>query len=116
METRSLGSTGLRVSVVGMGTWATFDVKGQAEEAHARKVVDAALKGGSNFFDSSPMYGEAERVLGLALEGRRSAAMVATKVWSPSAVEGRRQADRGLLFFGGHVDLYQLHNLVNWPR
>jgi aryl-alcohol dehydrogenase-like predicted oxidoreductase len=97
-----------------MGTWATFDVKGNAPEAHARAVVDAALAGGSTFFDSSPMYGEAERVLGLALEGRRDRAMVATKIWTPSGAEGRRQADRALRFFGGHVDLYQLHNLVNW--
>ena len=114
MEIRAFGSTGLRVPVVGMGTWATFDVRGQQEEAHARAVVDAALEGGSNFFDSSPMYGEAERVLGLALGGRRDGAMVATKIWTPSADEGRRQAERALDFFGGHVELYQVHNLVNW--
>jgi aryl-alcohol dehydrogenase-like predicted oxidoreductase len=53
METRTLGQTGLRVPVVGMGTWATFDVKGSAEEAQARAVVDAALAGGSTFFDTA---------------------------------------------------------------
>lgn len=114
MEIRSFGSTGLRVPAVGMGTWATFDVRGEKEEAQARQVVDAALEGGSNFYDSSPMYGEAERVLGLALEGRRDRVMVATKVWTPSGAEGRRQVERALRFFGGHVELYQLHNLVNW--
>ena len=114
METRALGSTGLHVPVVGMGTWATFDVRGETDEAHARQVVDAALEGGSTFFDSSPMYGEAERVLGASLTGRRERAMVATKIWTPSGEEGRRQAERALGFFGGHVDLYQLHNLVNW--
>jgi aryl-alcohol dehydrogenase-like predicted oxidoreductase len=124
VETRALGTTGLHVPVVGMGTWATFDVKGAREEAHARKVVDTALEDGCNFFDSSPMYGEAERVLGLALEGpasaggaaasKRERAMVATKIWSPSGDEGRRQAERALRFFGGHIDLYQVHNLVNW--
>ena len=39
--------------------------------ANARAVVDAALKAGADVFDSSSMYGEAERVLGRALEGRR---------------------------------------------
>ena len=114
MEIRRFGSTSLNVPVVGMGTWATFDVRGESKEAQARRVVDAALEGGTNFFDSSPMYGEAERVLGKALEGRRDRAMVATKVWTPSGEEGRRQAVRALGFFGGHVELYQLHNLVNW--
>ena len=114
METRALGATGLRVPVVGMGTWSTFDVHSEKDETHARQIVDIALEGGSNFFDSSPMYGEAERVLGKALEGRRDRAMIATKIWTPSEEEGRRQAARALQFFGGHVDLYQVHNLVNW--
>ena len=100
--------------VVGMGTWSTFDVRGAVEEAHARKVVDVALDHGANFFDSSPMYGEAERVLGAALADRRDRALIATKVWTPSSEEGRRQAERALAYFGGHIDLYQLHNLVNW--
>jgi aryl-alcohol dehydrogenase-like predicted oxidoreductase len=114
METRALGASGLTVPVVGMGTWNTFDVRGPEDEAQARAVVDTALENGTTFFDSSPMYGESERVLGLALEGRRERALVATKIWTPSGDEGRRQAERALTFFGGHVDLYQLHNLVNW--
>ena len=114
METRRLGASGLTVPVVGMGTWSTFDVRGKAEEHHAREIVDLALAGGGNFFDSSPMYGEAERVLGAALQGRRHEALVATKVWTPSGAEGRRQAQRSMAFFGGRIDLYQLHNLVNW--
>ena len=97
-----------------MGTWSTFDVRGTADEAHARAVVDVALEHGANFFDSSPMYGEAERVLGAALIDRRDRALIATKIWTPSAAEGRRQAERALAFFGGRIDLYQLHNLVNW--
>jgi aryl-alcohol dehydrogenase-like predicted oxidoreductase len=114
METRTLGSTGLVVPVVGMGTWQTFDVRGEAAEANARAVVDAALRGGATFFDSSPMYGEAERVLGRALEGRRGAAQVATKVWTPGAEEGRAQMERALRWYGGRVELYQVHNLVDW--
>jgi aryl-alcohol dehydrogenase-like predicted oxidoreductase len=88
MEKRALGNSGLTVPVVGMGTWSTFDVKGKAAEANAGAVVDRALEAGATFFDSSPMYGESERVLGLALAGRRDAALVATKVWTPSVETG----------------------------
>jgi aryl-alcohol dehydrogenase-like predicted oxidoreductase len=115
VERRQLGSTGLEVPVVGVGTWRTFDVRGREAEAGARRVVDTALAAGASFFDSSPMYGEAERVLGAALEGRRDRALVATKVWAQSEREGRGQIDRALGFFGGRVDLYQIHNLVSWP-
>jgi aryl-alcohol dehydrogenase-like predicted oxidoreductase len=112
MERRVLGRAGFEVPVVGMGTWQTFDVRGPSEEHERRLVVDAALEAGADFFDSSPMYGAAERVLGLALEGRRDQALVATKIWTPSAEEGRRQVERALHYFGGWVDLYQVHNLV----
>jgi aryl-alcohol dehydrogenase-like predicted oxidoreductase len=114
MERRSLGNTGLSVPVVGMGTWRTFNVHGSQAEEHARAIVDAALAAGANFFDSSPMYGEAERVLAGAVRQRRQSAVVATKVWARSLPEGGQQIDRALTFFGGHVELYQIHNLVNW--
>jgi aryl-alcohol dehydrogenase-like predicted oxidoreductase len=114
METRSLGDTRMEVPVVGMGTWSTFDVRGAGPEANARAVVDSALGAGARMFDSSPMYGEAERVLGLALQGRRTDAIVATKLWSSAVGEGLAQVERALRFFGGHVDVYQVHNLLNW--
>jgi aryl-alcohol dehydrogenase-like predicted oxidoreductase len=114
METRMLGRTGLRVPVVGMGTWQTFDVRGAAAEQARRAVVDAAFAAGATFFDSSPMYGAAERVLGAALEGRRERALVATKVWAGTAEEGRAQVEAALAYFGGRVDLYQVHNLLAW--
>ncbi len=114
MEQRTLGQSGLQAPVVGMGTWRTFDVRGQQEEQTRRAIVDEALSVGANFFDSSPMYGEAERVLGQALQGRRDQALIATKVWTPSGAEGRAQAKRALGYFGGWIDLYQIHNLVNW--
>ena len=97
-----------------MGTWQTFNVRGSEQEHARREVVDAALDAGSNLFDSSPMYGEAERVLGLALEGRRDKSIVATKIWTPSVATGRTQAENALRYFGGFVDLYQVHNLVAW--
>ncbi|HVA88597.1 MAG TPA: aldo/keto reductase [Chloroflexota bacterium] len=114
MEIRALGGSGLRVPAVGMGTWRTFNVRGEAAEENARHIVDEALANGADFVDSSPMYGEAERVLGAAIGGRRAHFLVATKVWTPSAEEGRRQAEQALVYFGGHIDLYQIHNLVLW--
>ena len=97
-----------------MGTWSTLDVRGREEEAARRTVVDAAIETGARCFDSSPMYGQAERVLGAALAGRRDRALVATKVWAGDAREGRAQVEASLAFFGGRVDLYQVHNLVAW--
>jgi aryl-alcohol dehydrogenase-like predicted oxidoreductase len=76
--------------------------------------VDEALAVGANLFDSSPMYGQAERVLGQSLRGRRNEALVATKIWTPSGEEGEAQIHRALGYFGGRVELYQVHNLVAW--
>jgi aryl-alcohol dehydrogenase-like predicted oxidoreductase len=97
-----------------MGTWRTFDVRGAELEAERRQVLDTAWRLGSRVVDSSPMYGEAERVLALALRGRRAEAFVATKVWTPSPDEAAGQLERALSFYDGRVDLYQIHNLVNW--
>jgi aryl-alcohol dehydrogenase-like predicted oxidoreductase len=116
MEQRPLGDGGPSLPVVGMGTWRTFDVRGEAAVASARRVVDAALATGAGVFDSSPMYGAAEEVLGKALEDRRDEAFVATKIWTRSTAEGRRQAERALGFFGGRIDLLQVHNLVAWEE
>ncbi len=114
MDTRRFGSTGLTVPAVGLGTWRTFDVRGAAVEANAHATIDRALASGANLVDSSPMYGEAERVLADALSSRRANAIVATKVWASSAREGRQQVDRAMRLFNGVVDIYQVHNLVNW--
>ena len=116
MEQRMLGKTGIQVPVVGMGTWQTFDVRGAVAKKNARAVVDAALVAGANFFDSSPMYGEAEHVLGEALQGRRKEAIIATKVWARTTSEGQAQVKRALAFFDNFIDLYQIHNLVLWQE
>jgi aryl-alcohol dehydrogenase-like predicted oxidoreductase len=99
------------VPVIGMGTWQTFDVR---DAARVRPVTDAALAGGATFFDSSPMYGRAEEVLAETLGARRSEALIATKVWAGSLREGREQIRRALDWYGGRVDLYQIHNLSAW--
>ena len=113
MTTRELGRTGLRVAAVGMGTWRTFDV-GAGAEPVCEALVDESVETGTNFFDSSPMYGRAEEVLAWALGPRREHVLVATKVWTPDAVEGARQVVQALDWFKGRVDLYQVHNLVAW--
>lgn len=109
MERRTLGRTGISVPVVGMGTWRTFDTG-----ADRRPIVKAALDSGIDLFDSSPMYGRSEASLAKAIDGRRDRVLVATKIWTPDADEGRKQADHALSLYG-HVDVYQVHKLVNVP-
>jgi diketogulonate reductase-like aldo/keto reductase len=103
MEERRLGP------VVGLGTWNTF----RDDAGLARDVVGAALNAGCRLFDSSPMY-VSERALGDALEGQRESSVVATKIWAGGAAEASRQFDDQLRWFGGWVDVEQVHNLVAW--
>jgi diketogulonate reductase-like aldo/keto reductase len=103
MEERRLGP------VVGLGTWRTFD----GDEQLAERVVGGAREAGTRLFDTSPMYGAAERSLAAALEGRRDDAAVATKIWARSPDEGRSQLDAQLRWYG-RVDVEQIHNLVLW--
>jgi aryl-alcohol dehydrogenase-like predicted oxidoreductase len=116
VERRRFGRSGLEVPVVGLGTWAVFDL-GPEQEPTATEVVETAFQAGTRFVDTSPMYGRAEGVLARALTaaGRRDEAIVATKVWTDSAEEGRRQLDAQLGAFGGRIEVEQIHNLVAWP-
>jgi aryl-alcohol dehydrogenase-like predicted oxidoreductase len=104
MEERRLGP------VIGLGTWRTFD----GDLATARAVVDAAFDAGVRVFDTSPMYGAAEQTLGAAVGARRDDAIVATKIWTNDPAEARRQYDDQLEWFGGRIDIEQVHNLVAW--
>ena len=117
MQTRKLGRSGIEVPAVGLGTWQVLDVRGREQEEARHEVVRMALDSGITLFDSSPMYGEAERVLGDALHKHgRDRATVATKVWTPNDREAERQIEKALGFFGGRVELYQVHNLVATER
>ena len=104
MEERRLGP------VVGLGTWNTFD----GDARLAREVVVAAFEAGVRLVDTSPMYHGAEGALGAALDGLREGRVVATKIWARSLEEGRSQFARQLEWFGGRVEIEQVHNLVLW--
>jgi diketogulonate reductase-like aldo/keto reductase len=104
VEERRLGP------VVGLGTWNTFE----ADERLAADVVEAAAGAGVRFFDTSPMYRGAEQSLASALGDRRGELTVATKIWAQSVDEGREQYRRQLEWYGGRVDVEQVHNLVAW--
>ncbi len=79
---RTLGRTGLKVSIAGLGSGGASKL-GQntgRTRAESRRVVRKALDLGINVFDSSPAYGESEELLGAALEGvPRDRYMLATK-------------------------------------
>ena len=104
MEERRLGP------VIGLGTWRTFG----GDARLARELVDAAAASGVRLVDTSPMYSGAEPSLGLALAGRRDEAVVATKIWANDIDEGTEQYANQLEWFGGRVDIEQVHNLVAW--
>ena len=114
LELRRLGASGPDVPVVGLGTWQRLE--SAARGGAADVLVTAALDTGIRVFDSSPMYGRAEELLAGALRPRRPEAFVATKVWTPSPTEGEEQLARAVEWFGGRVDLMQIHNLVAWEE
>ena len=113
MENRSLGRGRVSVPVVGLGTWQRLEAAAAA--GRHRELTGAAIAAGIRLFDTSPMYGDAERLLAAALDGRRDQVLIADKIWTPSAEEGAAQLDRAVAWYGGRVDLMQIHNLVSWP-
>jgi diketogulonate reductase-like aldo/keto reductase len=115
IERRALGAGGPELPVVGLGTWRVFDLPAD-RQAIADAVVAAGFEAGARVVDSSPMYGRAEAVLSTAIERGpgRAAAFVATKVWTSSTGEAEAHYRRQLGWFGGRVDLLQVHNLVAW--
>jgi aryl-alcohol dehydrogenase-like predicted oxidoreductase len=113
MEQRRLGRTELLVPAVGLRIGRAFHVRDTPREAHCEAVVDTALQCGSNLFDTSPMDGDAERVLALSLADRRHQAVVCTKVWARVRAQGELQIDRALQWFD-RIDLYHVHNLLGF--
>lgn len=82
MKYRTLGRTGLKVSLVGIGSGgpSQFGQKSGVAEENIRKLTHHALDRGINFFDTAATYGESETIMGRALKGvPRESYILATK-------------------------------------
>jgi aryl-alcohol dehydrogenase-like predicted oxidoreductase len=120
LDHRTLGTSGLVVSRVGLGG-NNFGRRIGLEQARA--VVDTAFDEGVTLFDTSDSYGDSEEILGTLLEGRRAEVVVATKFgWDVGGANGpdwgarasrryiRRAVERSLRRLRTDwIDLYQLH-------
>ena len=127
MEYRQLGNSGLRVSVLSLGTMtfggtSIFSKVGSTDIDGACRQVDLCLDSGVNLFDTANAYsdGMSEEILGQALKGRRDQVLVATKA---RMVVGDGPNDGGVSRYHlirecekslrrlktDHIDLYQLH-------
>ena len=79
MEKRTLGRTGLEVSVLGMGGL-NVSTRGAGGREEGCRTVRRALELGVNYVDTAPSYGDSEEVLGIALEGAEQPHFLATKL------------------------------------
>ena len=113
MEYRTLGRTGLRVSLIGLGTM-TFGEQNSEAEAHAQ--IDRALDAGVTLIDTSEMYsvpphaetyGATERIIGtwIRRSGRRDQVVLCTKVAGPGHA-------LGLTYVRGGANLLDRRNIV----
>ncbi len=119
MEYRQMGESGVRVSVIGMGT-NQFGRK--VDQAGVDQIIDAAIDLGINFIDTADVYvgGELETLLGNALKGKWDNFVVATKGYNST---GDGTNDKGASRYHlrnaveaslrrlqtDHIDLYQMH-------
>jgi aryl-alcohol dehydrogenase-like predicted oxidoreductase len=127
MEYRTLGRSGLKVSVLTLGTMTfggtgPFAKVGNTDLAGAKKQIDMCLDAGINLIDTADIYstGLSEEIVGQALEGKREEVLVATKARFPM---DKGPNDAGLSrhhliraceaslrrLRTDYVDLYQLH-------
>jgi diketogulonate reductase-like aldo/keto reductase len=114
---RSVPSTGEKLPVIGLGSAVTFDVRpGSPQLKPIGEVLALFVKHGGKVIDSSPMYGNAESVIG-DLAGKshlRNSLFIATKVWTKGQQEGIAQMERSLERFQTRtIDLMQVHNLAD---
>ena len=111
---RPLGSTGLEVSVLGIGGYHLGSVDSDGE---AIQIVNQALDAGVNFFDNAWEYhqGLSEERLGRALKGKRDRAVVMTKVCTHGRDKNvaMRQLEESLTRLQtDHLDLWQIHEVI----
>lgn len=118
MISRAIPSTGELLPVVGAGTWIQFDVsENSSERAALLQVLKHLRQGGGKLIDSSPMYGNAETMVGkLSQEsGRAEEFYYATKVWTTGKENGIRQMNESMRKMQrSKIDLMQIHNLQDW--
>jgi diketogulonate reductase-like aldo/keto reductase len=115
--TRAIPPSGQRIPVIGMGSWLTFDVAGDAHALGIRvKVLSEFFARGGALIDSSPMYGTSQQAIGHCLHAleRPSGSFAATKVWTRGRWFGKRQMKESARLWGVDAfDLMQVHNLVD---
>ena len=131
---RTLGKTGLKVSILGFGAMrlpmegnappGTFDPAAPVDERKAVDMIEYAVANGINYFDSAYMYhsGKSEVILGKGLKGQRDKVLIATKlpvVLARAPEDFDRFINEQLARLGtDHLDIYLLHGLDrgSWPR
>jgi diketogulonate reductase-like aldo/keto reductase len=115
--TRSIPGSGEELPLIGIGTWQTFDVRGDTSPTSPLgEVLKVFSQAGGRVVDSSPMYGAAESVVGeiTASLGLRDKLFMATKVWTSGRDEGIRQMENSFRRMRvERMDLMQVHNLVD---
>lgn len=120
MQYARLGSTGLDVSVVALGTGPLGRSSDPVPEAEAVRLVNEAVEAGINLIDTAPVYGRAEYLLGRALTpAKRDKVILATKAgrysisdfdYTPARI--RRSVEDSLrLLNTEYVDVLQLHDI-----
>lgn len=108
MRYTTLGKTGLKISVVGLG-----GIPIQRTDAEGTiKVIDACVDRGINFIDTARGYTVSEEYLGQALEGRREKFILATKSMVRDYEGMKRDIETSLKNLKtDYIELYQIHNI-----
>jgi len=110
IEKRAFGKTGEMLSMIGFGGIVVD--KATTEEAASR--VKEAIDFGINYFDVAPSYGNAEEMLGPALEPYRKKVFLACKTGERKKEGARKELEQSLKYLRtDHFDLYQLHAVTN---
>ncbi len=106
LERRSLGKTGEKLSIIGFGGIVVMD----ATTDQAARRVKEAIEAGVNYFDVAPSYGNAEDMLGPALEPYRKGVFLACKTQERTKAGATGELESSLKKMRtDHFDLYQLH-------
>jgi len=105
---REYGDTGIKLSIIGFGGI----VVAGSDQDHANRVVAEAIERGVNYFDFAPTYGDAEILLGPALEPYRKNLFLACKTTERQREGAEAELNRSLeRLRTDHFDLYQLHGI-----